>query len=175
MVFLIVGAYVYNFSYLSGNWLISLFLGVLFGWAICAPIIRICYGEVRFLIIFAALPPFVLPLVLIIKSLPSKSLLFVPVLLIFPILSFSYISWLNGMEFFALFKRRNWSRRFSKSKQDNPKEKWKTKRHTSSYTSLNESMSNLEHIPSLGDNWLFMETLNSVKNKTWSHFVLTAW
>lgn len=123
MVSLLVGALIYNFSYLSGNWLSSLFFGAWFGWAICAPIIRICYGEVPFLIIFAALPPFVLPLILIVKALPSKSLLFVPVVLIFPVLSLSYISWLNGMEFFALFKRSNWSRRFSKSKQDNPKEK----------------------------------------------------
>lgn len=122
IVFLIVslatGTMVFNSSNLSGNWFSSLFFGALFGWAICAPIIRISYGEVPFLKIFAVLPVYGLPLLWLIKALPSKSLLFIPVILVHAILSLSYIVWLNGMEFFALFKRSNWSGLFNKSNQD---------------------------------------------------------
>ena len=127
IVFLIVslttGTTVFNSSNLSGEWFSSFFLGAVFGWAICAPIIRISYGEVPFLKIFAVLPVFGLPLLWLIKALPSKSLLFIPVILVYAILSLSYIVWLNGMEFFALFKRSNWSRLFNKSNQDDPNEK----------------------------------------------------
>ena len=122
IVFLIVslttGTTVFNSSNLSGEWFSSFFLGAVFGWAICAPIIRISYGEVPFLKIFAVMPVFGLPLLWLIKALPSKSLLFIPVILVYAILSLSYIVWLNGMEFFALFKRSNWSGLFNKSNQD---------------------------------------------------------
>jgi hypothetical protein len=122
IVFLIVslttGTTVFNSSNLSGEWFSSFFLGAVFGWAICAPIIRISYGEVPFLKIFAVLPVYGLPLLWLIKALPSKSLLFIPVILVHAILSLSYIVWLNGMEFFALFKRSNWSGLFNKSNQD---------------------------------------------------------
>ena len=52
IVSLTVGLMVFNSSSLSGNWFSSFFLGALFDWAICAPIIRISYGQVPFLIIF---------------------------------------------------------------------------------------------------------------------------
>ena len=123
IVSLTTGTMVFNSSNLSGNWFSSFFLGALFGLAICAPIIRISYGEVPFLKIFAVWPVFALPLLWLIKALPSKSLLFIPVILVYAILSLSYIVWLNGMEFFALFKRSNWSRLFNKSNQDDPNEK----------------------------------------------------
>ena len=127
IVFLIVslttGTMVFNSSNESGNWFSSFFLGALFSWAICAPIIRISYGEVPFLKIFAVLPVFGLPLLWLIKALPSKSLLFIPVILVYFILSLSYLGWLHGLEFFVLFKRSTWSRLFNKSNQDDPNEK----------------------------------------------------
>ncbi len=132
IVFLIVsltaGTMVFNSSNLSGNWFSSFFLGALFGWAICAPIIRISYGEVPFLIFWAVMPFFALTLMGLIKvghyfELPSKSLLIIPGVLVCIILTFSYMSWLNGMEFFALFKKSNWSGLFNKSNQDDPNEK----------------------------------------------------
>ena len=131
-VFLIVslttGAMVFNPLNLSGNWFIRFFLGALFGWAICAPIIRISYGVVPFLNFWAVMPFFALTLVGLLKvgeyfELPSKSLLIIPGVLVCIILTFSYMLWLGGMEFFALFKRSNWSRLFNKSNQDDPNEK----------------------------------------------------
>ena len=126
-VFLIVslttGAMVFNPLNLSGNWFGRFFLGALFGWAICAPIIRISYGVVPFLNFWAVMPFFALTLVGLLKvgeyfELPSKSLLIIPGVLVCIILTFSYMLWLGGMEFFALFKRSNWSGLFNKSNQD---------------------------------------------------------
>ena len=123
IVSLTVGLMVFNSSSLSGNWFSSFFLGALFGWAICAPIIRISYGQVPFLIIFAVLPVFGLPLLWLIKALPSKSLLFIPVILVYAILCPSYMAWLNGMGFFVLLKRSTWSGLLKKSNEDESHEK----------------------------------------------------
>ncbi len=112
------GALVFTTSQLSGEWFSSIFLGVLFGWAICAPIIRISYGAVPFLRIFAVLPVLLLPIMGLIKALPSKSMLFIPLPPAFFLLSLSYLAWLHGLEFFVLFKRSTWSRLFNPSNPD---------------------------------------------------------
>jgi hypothetical protein len=106
-----------------GNWFISFFLGALFGWAICAPIIRISYGAVPFLKIFAVLPFLVLPPLLLSLVLPSNSLLFLTLVPVWFLLSLSYLGWLSGMDFFVLFKRRTWLGLFNKSNQDDSNEK----------------------------------------------------
>ena len=117
------GFHSFYYSKNPGSLFTSIFLGVLFAWAIVAPIIRISYGEVPFLKIYAVLPVLFLPFMWVVKALPSKSLLFIPVILVYCILSLSYLGWLHGLEFFVLFKRSTWSRLFNKSNQDDPNEK----------------------------------------------------
>jgi hypothetical protein len=128
IVFLIssvtTGTLVYSISTAQpGNWFSSFFLGALFGWAICAPIIRISYGAVPFLRIFAVLPVLVLPLFVLSEVLPSNSLFFLTIFLGWFLLSLSYLGWLDGMDFFFLIKKRNWLGLFNKSNQDDSNEK----------------------------------------------------
>lgn len=106
-----------------GNWFNSIFSGALIGWAICAPIIRISYGAVPFLRIFAVLPVLLLPLFVLLEVLPSNSPFFVTLVLVWFLLSLSYLGWLYGMDFFVLFKRRTWLGLFNKSNQDDSNEK----------------------------------------------------
>ena len=109
----------------SGDWFSSFFLGALFGWAICAPIIRIIYGVVPFLRIFAVLPVLLLPplvLLEVLEVLPSNFLLTSTLVPVWFLLSLSYLGWLHGMDFFVLFKKRTWLGLFNKSNQDDSNE-----------------------------------------------------
>jgi hypothetical protein len=87
----------------------------------------------KILRVFAVYPLAVLPLLGLAGGLlPRNSPFILPICAIWFILSFSYLGWLHGLEFFtffkrntwlALFKRSNWSAYFSKSNQDDPNEK----------------------------------------------------
>lgn len=105
----------YHTSKDAGNWFSAIFLGVLGAWATVAPIIRIKYGSLPFLKIFAVLPVMMIPVMLIVKNLPSGSPLFFLVIPAFAIMSLSYLGWLHGLEFFALLKRETWRALFNRS------------------------------------------------------------
>jgi hypothetical protein len=106
---LITGTAVFRISKVqSGNWFNSFFLGTLFGWTICAPIIRISHGSVPFLKVFAVLPVITLPPMLLLSVMPGTSLFFLTLVTFWFLLSLSYLAWLSGMDFFVLFKRRTW-------------------------------------------------------------------
>ncbi len=118
------GFHSFYYSKNPGSLFTSIFMGVLFGWAIVAPIIRIKFGGVPFLTIFAALPVVMLPIMIAIKALPSGSSWFIVVLIFHVAFSLSYLGWLYGLRFFAVFKRSTWAGAFnrSKSKQANKSE-----------------------------------------------------
>ncbi|MDG2228215.1 MAG: hypothetical protein P8L20_10830 [Flavobacteriales bacterium] len=102
---------------LSGKLFLSFCSGLISGWWITAPICRIKFGEVPFLRSFAAFPA-IIPITLLLINVPAGSL----GLLIFPLafLQFtfmmSYLCWLHGLEFFALFKRSTYSNLFRERK-----------------------------------------------------------
>lgn len=108
-----IGLAIYYLSSHSGSWFSTIFIGVLGGWTITAPIVRIKFGRVPFLIIFAAIPVLILPIMLLLKILPSQSPLFIFVTLVHFLFSFAYAGWLHGLRFFALFKRYTWLTIFS--------------------------------------------------------------
>jgi len=110
-----LGLYSFYYSKNPGSLFTSIFLGVLFGWAIVAPIIRIKFGGVPFLTIFAALPVVILPIVIAMKALPSGSSWFIVVIIFYAAFSLSYIGWLYGLPFFAVFKRSTWASNNSSS------------------------------------------------------------
>lgn len=127
------GFHSFYYSKNPGSLFTSIFMGVLFGWAIVAPIIRIKFGGVLHLVptltIFAALPVVILPLMIAVKALPSRSTMFIFVLIFYVAFSASYIGWLYGLPFFIFFKRSTWAGGFlfgafnrSKSKQANKSE-----------------------------------------------------
>ena len=105
----------YHTSKNAGNWFSAIFLGVLGAWATVAPIIRIKYGSLPFLKIFAVLPVMMIPVMLIVKSLPSGSPFFLVVIPAFAIMSLCYLGWLHGLEFFALLKGETWRALFNQS------------------------------------------------------------
>jgi hypothetical protein len=123
----------FYYSKNPGSLFTSIFLGVLFAWAIVAPIIRIKFGVVPFLTIFAAFPVCMLPILWAVNAdLPSVSW-FIVVLIFQVAFSLSYIGWLRGLRIFAVFKRSTWAHIFfddqeagafnrSKSKQANKSE-----------------------------------------------------
>jgi len=102
----------------AGKLFLACFMGLIIGWMIIAPICRIKFGEVPFLKSFAALPAVLFPFTLIFITVPASSL----GLLIFPLgflqaaFMLSYLGWLHGLEFFALFKRSTYSNLFRKKK-----------------------------------------------------------
>ena len=101
-----------------GKLFLSFFIGLISGWMIIAPICRIKFGEVPFLRSFAALPAAIFPFTLIFITVPASSL----GLLIFPLgflqaaFMLSYLGWLHGLEFLALFKRSTYSNLFRERK-----------------------------------------------------------
>jgi hypothetical protein len=97
------GFHSFYYSKNPGSLFTSIFLGVLFAWAIVAPIIRIKFGVVPFLTIFAAFPVVMIPTIFALKAdLPSGSW-FIVVLIFQVAFSLSYIGWLRGLRFFAVF------------------------------------------------------------------------
>ena len=100
-----------------GKLFLSFCSGLISGWWITAPICRIKFGEVPFLRSFAAFPA-IIPITLLLINVPAGSL----GLLIFPLgflqaaFMLSYLGWLHGLEFFALFKRSTYSNLFRERK-----------------------------------------------------------
>ena len=108
----------------NGVWWFTIISGALFGWAICAPIIRISSGRVPFLIFWAAFPFFFIILMGYLKvweyfELPSRTLLTIPGVMVCFILSLSYYLWLRGVPARNLFRKSWWSEVWSKWKMLN--------------------------------------------------------
>ncbi|MDC3352477.1 hypothetical protein OAV92_04445 [Crocinitomicaceae bacterium] len=102
----------------AGRWFKSIVLGLVIGWSITATLCRIKFGEVPILKIFAAVPAVFFPFTLIIINVPAGSLglLIFPLVFLQAVFMFSYFFWLNGFEFFALFKRSTYSALFRERK-----------------------------------------------------------
>ena len=110
----------------NGVWWFTIISGALFGWAICAPIIRISSGRVPFLIFWAALPFWFMILDGYLKvwkyfELPSKSLLIIPGVLLMGLLTLSYYLWLRGVPARDFFRKSWWRKLYTRWKKVNMK------------------------------------------------------
>ena len=113
----LAGVIIYYGAEESRRWIQIIIGAPTIGWAICAPIARIIKGKVSAVGI-AALPVLILPLMFLVKVLPSKSPFFIIGLILCVIFSFSYMIWLLGMPFTHALKKSTWKSLFNKPKKE---------------------------------------------------------